>query len=109
MPGHSLTTASTLMCPHGGQVSAITSNSRVKADAYLVTQSDTFTISGCPFTLPSGTPSPCITVQWLVADTRVRVGSATLSQSSAGLCKSAASVPQGPVSIAVTQPRVSTQ
>jgi hypothetical protein len=108
MSGHALTTASTLMCPHGGSVSATTSNSRVKADAYLVTQSDTFTISGCAFTLPNGQPSPCASVMWMVADLRVTVGGPTLSESSAGLCLSAASVPQGPVSISNTQSSVST-
>jgi hypothetical protein len=109
MSGHALTTGSTMMCPHGGSVSATTSNSKVKADAYLVTQSDTFTISGCSFTLPSGTPSPCTKVQWVMGDMRVMVGGPTLSESSVGLCLSAAMIPQGPVSISNTQSKVSTQ
>ena len=116
MSGHALTTASTLMCPHGGSVSATTSNSRVKADAYLVTQSDTFTISGCAFTLPNGQPSPCASVMWMRWWPRrptspwsaSTAGGPTLSESSAGLCLSAASVPQGPVSISNTQSQVST-
>jgi hypothetical protein len=108
MSGHALTTASTLMCPHGGSVSATTSNSRVKADAYLVTQSDTFTISGCAFTLPNGQPSPCTSVTWMMADLRVTIGGPTLSESSVGLCLSAGRVPQGPGSISNNQTQVRT-
>jgi hypothetical protein len=109
MSGNSLTTASSLMCPHGGTVSVSTSNTRVKANAYLVTSSDTFTVAGCAFTLPNGQPSPCTSVKWIVSDTRVSVGGATLSASSTGLCMNATSIPQGPVSIASTQPKVSSQ
>jgi hypothetical protein len=108
MPGYALTTASTLMCPHGGTVTATTTNTRVKAGAPVLTQADTFLIAGCPFTLPSGTPSPCTTVQWVTADVRTKVGAPTLSQSSAGLCLSPANVPQGPVSIVATQTQAST-
>jgi hypothetical protein len=109
MSGNALTPNSTMQCPHGGQVQATPSNSRVKADGYLLTSADTFTISGCSFTIPPGTPSPCMTVQWLVADLRVTVGSATLSEGSSGLCMSSANVPQGPVSVVTTQKKVSTQ
>jgi hypothetical protein len=107
--GFALTAASTMTCPHGGQVQAVPSNTRAKGDAFLLTTGDTFTVAGCPFTLPSGTPSPCMSVKWLVADLRVKAGSATLSQTSTGLCMSAANVPQGPVSVSQTQQRVQTQ
>lgn len=109
MSGNALTASSTMQCPHGGQVQASPSNSRAKSDGYLLTSADTFTISGCSFTLPSGTPSPCVSVQWLVADLRVTAGSATLSEGDSGLCMSAANVPQGPVSVVNTQRKVSTQ
>lgn len=109
MAGHALTKSTTMLCPHGGQVQAVPSNTRARGDAFILTQNDTFTIAGCVFTIPPGSPSPCVKVQWLVADTRVKTGSATLSQSSTGLCMSAANVPQGPVNIAVTQQRVSTR
>jgi hypothetical protein len=107
MPGHALTTASTLMCPHGGTVSATTTNTRVKAGAPVVTQADTFLVAGCPFTV-SGVSSPCTTVVWVTADVRVKVGAPTLSESSVGLCLNPASVPQGPVSIVTTQTQAST-
>ena len=109
MAGPVLTSAATMLCPHGGQIQVVPANTRAKGDAYLLTQSDTFTIAGCVFTLPPAVPSPCLTVQWIVADTRVKAGSATLSQTSSGLCLSGANVPQGPVGIVVTQQRVSTR
>ncbi len=93
-----LTTASTLMCPHGGNVSLLTSNSLAmieRAPALLVT--DVHTVAGCPFTIPPGTPSPCVTVRWMVGATQTKVSSTpVLLQTSVGLCYSAAQVPQGP-------------
>lgn len=109
MTGPALTSASTMQCPHGGQVQVAPSNTRAKADAFLLTQADTFTIAGCAFTIPPGTPSPCVSVQWVVADIRVKAGAATLSQSATGLCLNALSVPQGPVMVVNTQARVKTQ
>ena len=109
MSGNALTANATMQCPHGGQVQATPSNSRVKGDAYLLTSADTFTIAGCSFTIPPGTPSPCVSVQWLVADLRVKAGSATLSEGDSGMCMSGAKVPQGPVSVVNTQRRVSTR
>jgi hypothetical protein len=100
-----LTTNSTLMCPHGGTVNLQTSNVDVKiqdAPALLVT--DVPTVAGCPFTLPNGTPSPCVTVRWSVGATQNKVhGTAVLLQNSVGLCYSAAQVPQGPPTISQVQ------
>jgi hypothetical protein len=114
MSGNSLTTAATLQCPHGGTVQIISTNTRATAGgAPLALATDTFTIAGCPFQIPVGTgtvPSPCVRVQWTVTDLRNAVGGApTLSFSSVGLCLAATQVPQGPVVIAATQSRVSSQ
>jgi hypothetical protein len=103
MAGQALTTASTLMCPHGGTVSASPANVRAKADAYVLTVNDAFVIAGCAFTLPNGQPSPCMSVMWTTPDSRVKAGGPTLSASSVGLCTNAAGIPQGPVSVSVTQ------
>jgi hypothetical protein len=110
---NALTTASTLQCPHGGTVSIVSSNTRVKADsAAMALATDTFTISGCPFQIPVGPgtkPSPCIQVQWVLTDLRSKVSQQqTLSIASVGLCLSAEQVPQGPVVIASSQTKVST-
>ena len=114
MAGNTLNINSTLQCPHGASVQITSSNTRVMVDgvaAALV--NDQFVISGCPFQIPIGTgtkPSPCMTVQWLVTDMRTSVGGPnTLSQSSVGLCLTAEQIPQGPVVIANTQTKVSTQ
>lgn len=114
MAGNTLNVASTLQCPHGGMVQITSANTRAKVGgAFAALSTDQFMISGCPFQIPapSGTiPSPCMTVQWVVTDMRAKVNSTpTLSMSSAGLCLSAAQVPQGPVVIANTQTRVKSQ
>lgn len=115
MAGSLLTTQSKMQCPHGGQVQAISSNTKVSAGpgAYVLRMSDTFTITGCPFQIPapSGTiPSPCVRVQWLVADMRAKVDQQqTLSESSVGLCFSALQVPQGKVTVVNTQMKAKSQ
>lgn len=109
MGGPALTTASTLMCPHGGAVTGISSGPRASAGATVLRAADTFVIAGCPFVLPGGAPSPCVRVQWTIADTRVTVaGAPTISSGSVGLCMNPASVPQGPVQVMSTQTRAST-
>lgn len=110
MAGKTLTTASSLSCPHGATVTITPSNTHAKADGnFIATAADTFTIAGCPFQLPTvpPTPSPCITVQWIVTDEMVTAGAPTLSESSQGLCISALGPPQGPVIISSTQTKVS--
>jgi len=103
-----LTTASTLMCPHGGAVSIVSSNTRVQAGGTaLVRASDTFLISGCA--LSSLTPpQPCITVNWVQPDARSQVlGDFTLNEASVGLCVAANQAVQGTVLVVVTQAQVS--
>jgi hypothetical protein len=107
--GQFLTTASILQCPHGGIVTATTTNVVAQAGgAYIVRSSDTFMIAGCAFTLPPGTPHPCMTVQWVVSALMNQVMSdSVLTEESVGLCQAADQVPQGPVMISSTQPLVS--
>ena len=110
MAANSITTTATLQCPHGGSVQIVSTNAKVRADnAFMATATDTFTVSGCPFQLPTTppTPSPCITVKWLATDMRVKVNSGqTLSRSSSGSCQSALQVPQGAPVIVNTQTKV---
>jgi predicted RecA/RadA family phage recombinase len=105
---HLLTSASTLMCPHGGTVTITTSNSRsMAAGTPLVRAGDTFTVAGCPFVLPGGAPHPCVRVQWIQSTTRDKAGGdAALNEQSVGLCQAADQAPQGTVQVVVTQPRV---
>lgn len=114
MLANTLNVDSTLECPHGGSVQIISANVRMKVDnAYAALATDQFLISGCPFQIPVGAgtvPSPCLTVQWILTDLRSKVNStATLSQSSVGLCLNAQQIPQGPVVIKNTQIRTKTQ
>ncbi|HEY0603394.1 MAG TPA: hypothetical protein VGD58_10805 [Herpetosiphonaceae bacterium] len=114
MAGSLLTTQSQMQCPHGGKVQAISSNTKVSAGpgAYVLRMNDTFTIAGCPFQIPapSGTiPSPCVRVQWLVADMRTMAGQPTLSETSVGLCFSAQQAPQGSVVVVSTQLKAKSQ
>jgi hypothetical protein len=112
MAGKATTVNTSLQCPHGGMVQIITTNTRASADGgFMATVADTFIVSGCPFQIPATPPipSPCVTVQWIVPDMRVKVnGSPSISQSSVGLCLSAAQVPQGPAVLVNTQQRTST-
>ena len=42
--------SSIMMCPHGGMVTAISANTRVRAaGGFILRSSDTFIIAGCPF------------------------------------------------------------
>jgi hypothetical protein len=101
-----LDTNATILCPHGGSVTAIAGNFRVKtSQAPVVTLTDQFLVSGCAFA-PSGVPSPCLQVMWFVGANRVTVGHLLpLVQSSTGMCISAAGIPQGPPMIVMSQIR----
>ncbi len=113
MAGNTLTTASTLTCPHGGSVSIVSSNTKASiSGSYVALATDTFTISGCPFQLPMTppVPSPCVLVQWVMPDMKTTVNATpTLSQNSSGLCLAATQVPQGPVTITAGQSKAESQ
>jgi hypothetical protein len=112
MAGKSLTTATTLMCPHGATIKVTTKNQKAKAGDKLITDADTFVISACPNQLPTvpPTPSPCVQVLWVLSDMSVKVGTgSSLSTGSLGLCLAATQIPQGKVTIGSTQGKVSTR
>ena len=74
--------------------------------APVLTTGDAFQIVGCPFTLPNGKPSPCLTIEWVKSDLKARAGdSPTLSEASVGLCRADTGLPQGTVLVAATQPK----
>lgn len=110
MPGFLLHVGATAICPHGGQISALSSNMRVLVGGQPVaTLSDTYTVVGCPFQVPAGPvpkPQPCVRVQWLVPAARVLVNhQPAILQTSTGLCQSPEQIPQGPPNVIVTQLR----
>jgi hypothetical protein len=107
MPGFLLHVGASALCPHGGQITIVPSNSRVLVSGQPVaTVADTTLVAGCAFV--AGTkPQPCVKVQWLVPAARVTVGGqAALLQTSAGLCQSAEQIPQGPPNVIAGQMRV---
>ena len=108
MPGELVQVGATIMCPHSGQASIVSSNHRVKAGgASVAVLSDTTTVAGCSF-MVGNVPQPCLKVQWLMGATRVKVmGQAVLLKDSSGLCQSSA--PQGKPNVQMTQMRVKGQ
>jgi hypothetical protein len=105
MAGQSLTTASSLQCPHGGAVIIVSTNPRARAGgAPAATAADIFIVAGCPIS------SPCVSVRWVVPDARVKVnGVPSLSRSSLGLCLNGLQIPQGTVVVLNTQTEVQSQ
>jgi uncharacterized Zn-binding protein involved in type VI secretion len=104
MPGYLLHMGATVLCAHGGQAQPTATNPRVKVGGQpIVTQSAPYTIAGCPFTVPPGSPMPCVTGQWITAATRVRAsGQPVLLQDSQSIC-----TPNGtPMMVVQTQVRV---
>jgi len=101
-----LTPSSTLMCPHGGTVSAVSQNSQVQAAGdYVLRASDTFIVAGCPFVI-GVVPHPCVQIQWLQPSQQTQaVSDFTLIESSIGLCTAPDQAPQGPPQVVVTQPQ----
>lgn len=109
MPGNLLTTASTIMCPHGGQATLFTANVRAYAGgAPVLLETDVHPVAGCPFTLPGGKYSPCVRIQWSggAGSTPVN-GTPVLVQSSIGQCYSPEGAVQGVAFIVNTQLKAS--
>jgi hypothetical protein len=108
MPGPLFHVGAAAICPHGGQVTVISSNARVLVSGMPVaTMADVSVVAGCAFTVPPGKPQPCVKVQWLVPATRILInGQPPILQSSVGLCQSAEQIPQGPPTIVAPQMRV---
>jgi len=107
MPGAVLTTASTLLCPHGGRVLATSTNALATAQgAALLLATDMLAVVGCPFAVGPKS-QPCVTVRWLGGSTQAAVGGTPMVlQSSVGLCFSAEQAPQGAVVVVQAQATV---
>lgn len=105
MPGYVLTTMSQVMCTHGGTAVLTTANTMSKVDnAPALLETDIHSVAGCPFTLPSGKPQPCIRIEWTMGATMCKSnGIGVLTQSSIGKCISAEGAVQGLAIIVQTQ------
>jgi uncharacterized Zn-binding protein involved in type VI secretion len=106
MPGPLVNVGSVAMCPHGGQVTIVSSDARVLASGTPVaTLADQFMIAGCAFTIPP--PQPCLMIRWMLGATRVLVnGTPPVLQTGVGMCIAASGPPNGPPIVVSTQPRV---
>jgi hypothetical protein len=100
-----LTTAATVMCPHGGQAQLLTTNTEALIDgAPALLQTDVHPVIGCPFTPVAY--SPCVTIRWITAATQTSVRNVpVLLQTSVGLCLNAAQAPQGIAIVVQVQQR----
>jgi hypothetical protein len=104
MPGFLLHVGATVLCAHGGQAFPTSPNPRVLVSGLpTVLQPAPFTIAGCPFTVPPGSPMPCVTAQWVTSAMRITSnGMPLLLLDSQAVC-----LPNGtPLMITVTQTRV---
>ena len=99
-----LTTASQVMCPHGGQATLITSNTQVTADGSpVLLESDVHIIAGCSFAI-GPKYSPCVRIEWSAGTTASKSnGTAFLTQSSVGKCLGAEGATQGMAMVVQTQ------
>ncbi len=103
-----LTTASQIMCPHGGQATLITSNARVSAGgAPVLLEADIHIVAGCPFTI-GPKYAPCVRIEWSAGAAMSTIdGFKPLTQSSMGRCIGAEGAPQGVAMIVQTQLKAS--
>lgn len=88
MASYIMNRETTVLCMHGGQAQATVPDMRVRVEGHpVVTQSAPFSVSGCPFTTPAGSPLPCVTAQWVTAALRVRAsGMPVLLANSGAVC-----------------------
>jgi hypothetical protein len=103
MPGPLFHVGAVAMCPHGGQITTISSNTRVLASGMPVALvTDQFTVVGCTFA--PGAPQPCVLVQWTAptAETLIN-GQPAVTAASVGLCIAANGAPNGPAIVVSTQ------
>ena len=102
-----LNASSVMMCPHGGTVNVISTDSRLRAvDGQVLRSSDTYLVTGCPFALGLP-PHPCVAITWVQPDSHSQgTGDFTVSEQSVGLCQSADQAAQGSALIIFSQPQV---
>ena len=110
MPGKVLTTGSTVQCPHGGQASLSTGNTKASTMAgKILLETDIHMVSGCTFTIGTK-PSPCLRIEWKAGAVKLKVNqTGVLVESSIGLCYSPEGAPQGPATVVMADQKASAQ
>lgn len=104
MANYILDSSATVQCMHAGQAQPVATNPRVKISGQpIVTQTNSYTVSGCTMPSPSAGNGPCVSAQWTSAATRVKAGGTpVLTKDSQAVC-----VPTGTgLTIINTQTRV---
>jgi hypothetical protein len=106
VPGPLYQVGAVAMCPHGGQITAVSTDLRVTASGSPVTlATDQFIVAGCAFVAVT-VPQPCVKVQWTTPTTRCLFnGQPAITALSLGICIAANGVPGGPAVVTTTQPR----
>ncbi len=107
MPDFLIRFQDTIQCPHAAPVMIAPQNKKVMVQGLpLATTSDQFIVTGCPFTVPTGVPQPCVKVTFAPALKVMVDGKPAILKSSAAICEAAPKIPQGPPSVTVTQIKV---
>jgi hypothetical protein len=114
VPGFPLTIGTTASCFHQAPAKIAPAQSAVTIVGQPVaTSGSQIGVIGCPFTLPSATPQPCITISWAMPSAKVTVQTQPLllmpppnSGIGPGICKGAPQLPQGPATVKVNQTKV---
>jgi hypothetical protein len=101
-----LTTSSTVLCPHGGQLQLSTSNQELVIDgAPALLQTDVHPVTACPFVVVLK-PQPCVIARWVSGATMATShGIPLLLQNSVGVCFSTEQIPAGPPVVVAVQQR----
>jgi hypothetical protein len=95
------------MCPHGAPLQVVPAQAKVLLGGQpAATVGDNFLITGCPFTVPTGKPQPCVTARFAPATKVLLSGTPAVLRSSTSLCQSPEQIPQGPATIMTTQVKV---
>lgn len=104
MPGPLLVVGAVAMCPHGGQITIISSDTRVLAGAMPVAlMTDQFMVAGCAFMVAT-VPQPCLKVQWTTPTVETLInGQPAITAASVGMCIAANGAPNGPAIVVSTQ------
>ncbi len=108
MPLPILTLSTSGSCPHGIPATFVATSSKVLIDAApAMLDGDQAMVAGCPFTVPSGKPQPCVTAKLVMKATKVMAeGRPVILQGPADMCQSAEQIVQGPLAYTGVQTKV---